>query len=236
MTEDLQADPHSAPAATEAAATDADVPAPTSPPPDAGSPAPTEETADFFGPDEHILFVGRMQREYLCRLRPGQKIVIKGEWLDADRFIGLKVGTSVVTPMNQAYLALRPTLAERLMNMPREAQIIYPKDLALMTYLADVRPGAKVLEIGVGHGAMTMTLVRTVGPAGQVVSYERRSEFARQTRKNVRTYLGESPWWRVVVADTKSSAGVRLEHLLQVALYAMGLRGAFADAGLREVA
>ena len=166
-----------------------------------------EDRPDLFGPEENVLFVGRRQREYLVRLIPGSQVRLKGESFAAEEIIGLPVGSSIVTPQNQAYLALRPTLIERIMNMPRAAQIIYPKDLALILLWADIRPGAKVVEIGVGHGAMTMALVRSVGPEGSVVSYEIRKDFARRTKNNLRRFLGDAPWWEIKLANP-AEAGI----------------------------
>ena len=166
-----------------------------------------ETKPDLFGPEENVLFIGRRQREYLVRLIPGSQIRLKGESFAAEEIIGLPVGSSIVTPQNQAYLALRPTLIERIMNMPRAAQIIYPKDLALILLWADIQPGAKVVEIGVGHGAMTMALVRSVGPEGSVVSYEIRKDFARRTKNNLRRFLGDAPWWEIKLANP-AEAGI----------------------------
>jgi len=157
--------------------------------------------ADLFQAGDEILLVGRMQREFLARLTPGQRIKVKGEYLKTESLIGLEVGSSVVTPLNASYLALRPTLAERILNMPRQAQIIYPKDLGLILFWADIRPGGRVVEIGTGHGAMTLALVRAVGQTGRVTSYEIRAEHARRTRANVRRFLGQTPWWEVKLAN-----------------------------------
>lgn len=85
---------------------------------------------------------------------------------------------------------LRPTLAEFVLEMPRGAQIIYPKDLATILLAADVYPGAVVLEAGTGSGALTMALLRATGPTGRVYSYEVREEFARRATQNIQHYLG----------------------------------------------
>jgi tRNA (adenine57-N1/adenine58-N1)-methyltransferase len=88
------------------------------------------------------------------------------------------------------YLALRPTLAEYVLEMPRGAQIIYPKDLATIALFADIGPGQTVIEAGVGSGALTLVLLRLVGPTGRVVSYETREEFARRAQRNIEARLG----------------------------------------------
>ncbi len=160
-----------------------------------------ENPQDVFGPGDLCLFVGRQQREFMVRLTPGKKIKLKGEYFDAEKFIGLPVGVSVVTPFKAAYLTMRPTLSQKIMNMRREAQIIYPKDLGQLLYQLDLGPGSRVIEVGTGHGAMTMSLIRAVGETGKVVSYEIRKDHARQTRNNVRRFIGDSPWWEVKIRD-----------------------------------
>jgi tRNA (adenine57-N1/adenine58-N1)-methyltransferase catalytic subunit len=98
-------------------------------------------------------------------------------------------------------IALRPTLAEYVLEMPRGAQVIYPKDLGPILMLADVFPGARVLESGVGSGALTMTLLRAVGPAGSVIGYELRDDFAARAERNVERMLGPGLPLRVEVRD-----------------------------------
>ena len=88
------------------------------------------------------------------------------------------------------FLALRPTLGEYVLKMPRGAQVLYPKDLALIPMWADVYPGARVFEAGTGSGALTMTLLRAVGPTGLVVTYEAREDFSRTALTNIERYLG----------------------------------------------
>lgn len=105
--------------------------------------------------------------------------------------IGREEGLTVETSRGERVLVLRPTLAEFVLEMPRGAQVIYPKDLAMMVLWGDVYPGATVVEAGTGSGALTMALLRAVGPAGRVFSYEIREDFARQARRNIARLLGE---------------------------------------------
>ena len=93
--------------------------------------------------------------------------------------------------MGLRYLALRPTLAEFVLEMPRGAQVIYPKDLAMILFWADVYPGCRVLEAGMGSGALTLALLRAVGPEGRVITYEQRDEFARRALANIHMRAGE---------------------------------------------
>lgn len=85
---------------------------------------------------------------------------------------------------------VRPTYAEFVLKMPRGAQVIYPKDVAMILMQADIYPGARVLEAGIGSGATTIALLRAVGDEGKVVAYEWRADFAERARKNIETFLG----------------------------------------------
>ena len=86
--------------------------------------------------------------------------------------------------------------------MPRGAAVVYPKDAAQIVAMADIFPGARVVEAGVGSGALTCSLLRAVGPRGRVSSYERREEFADVARRNVTQFFGgEHPAWRLTVGD-----------------------------------
>jgi len=93
--------------------------------------------------------------------------------------------------MGLRYVALRPTLAEFVLDMPRGAQVIYPKDLAMILFWADVYPGCRVLEAGMGSGALTLALLRVVGPDGRVITFEQREEFARRALANIHMRCGE---------------------------------------------
>ena len=104
------------------------------------------------------------------------------------------------------YLALRPLMADYSVSMPRGAAVIYPKDTAQIVTMADIFPGAKVVEAGAGSGALTTALLRAVGIHGQVISFERREDFAAVARKNVTGFFGaEHPAWRLEVGDLVES-------------------------------
>ena len=116
--------------------------------------------------------------------------------------IGLPDGSEVANSSGHEYLALRPLLRDFAMSMPRGAAIVYPKDAAQIVMQADIFPGATVVEAGVGSGALSLSLLRAVGPTGTLVSFERRDDFADVARANVETFFGETPdTWRVVVGD-----------------------------------
>ena len=106
--------------------------------------------------------------------------------------MGQPEGVTVRTTSGAAVIALRPTFAEFVLKMKRGAQVVYPKDLAMIVLHGDVYPGANVLEAGAGSGALTMALVRAVGPEGRVVTYELREDFAALARANVEAFLGKT--------------------------------------------
>ena len=122
--------------------------------------------------------------------------------LKHDLVIG-QPDASIVTSNNGIeYLALRPLLTDFVMSMPRGAAIIYPKDAAQIIGLADIFPGAVVVEAGVGSGALSLWLLRAIGPDGSLHSFERREEFAEIAAANAEAFLGASPAnWTITVGD-----------------------------------
>ena len=123
-----------------------------------------------------------------------------------DDLIGGPEGVVVQSAAGTPYLALRPLLTEVTVTMPRGAAVVYPKDAAQILGGADVFPGARVIEAGVGSGALTLAVLRAVGPTGRLISYERRADFAAIARKNVEAFLGRPhPAWDLRVGDLVDS-------------------------------
>ncbi|CAN5124400.1 tRNA (adenine-N1)-methyltransferase [soil metagenome] len=132
--------------------------------------------------------------------------------LSHDLVIGQPDASVVVSSNGVEYLALRPLLTDFVMSMPRGAAIIYPKDAAQILGQADIFPGATVVEAGVGSGALSLWLLRAIGPAGRLLSFERREEFAEVAKGNVAAFLGAVPDnWSVVVGDLQDSLPATVE-------------------------
>ena len=110
-----------------------------------------------------------------------------------DQIIGSSEGSILLSTLGAPYFYQRPLLEDFVLSMPRGATIVYPKDAAFILGFADIYPGARVLEAGVGSGALTITLLRAVGADGLVHSVERREEFADIAKANVADYFGETP-------------------------------------------
>ncbi|MBO1806268.1 HAD-IA family hydrolase [Leucobacter ruminantium] len=120
--------------------------------------------------------------------------------------VGLPDGSVVANSSGEEYLALRPLLSDFVMSMPRGAAIVYPKDAAQIVSLADIFPGARVVEAGVGSGALSLHLLRAIGPAGELFSFERREEFAEIARANAAAFSGSTPDnWTVTVGDLQET-------------------------------
>ncbi len=123
-------------------------------------------------------------------------------WITHNELIGLAEGSVVSTNAGLKFTAFKPLLADFVLTMPRGATIIYPKDAAMIVGLADVYPGARVLEAGVGSGALTISLLRAVGGGGSVHSVERREDFAAHAQANIASYFGGAPAnWSLIVGD-----------------------------------
>lgn len=119
-----------------------------------------------------------------------------------DDIIGRPDGSVVLANNGDEFLAFRPLLKDFALSMPRGAAIVYPKDAAQILAVADVFPGARVVEAGVGSGALTMWLLRAIGPDGSLLSIERREEFAAIARSNVEAFTGEVPSnWSLELGD-----------------------------------
>ncbi|MEC3979389.1 tRNA (adenine-N1)-methyltransferase [Amycolatopsis sp. H20-H5] len=147
-------------------------------------------------------------RHYTLVLAKGEQYHTHRGVLLHDDVLDKQEGSVVSSAGGSSYLALRPLLPDYVLSMPRGAQVIYPKDAAQIVMWGDIFPGARVLEAGAGSGALTCSLLRAVGSAGSVQSYEIRDDHAVHAERNVERFFGGKPDnWSLTVADLSTHTG-----------------------------
>ncbi|WP_420175001.1 HAD-IA family hydrolase [Luteococcus sp. OSA5] len=154
---------------------------------------------------ERVTLSDTKGRRHSVLLTPGKSFNSSKGGVRHEEMIGKPEGITV-TAGNMTFLVLRPLMSDYMVAMPREAAVIYPKDAAQILMWGDIFPGARVLEAGVGSGALSIAMLRAIGPEGQLNSYERREDFAEVARKNVENFLGQPhPAWNLTVGDLVES-------------------------------
>ncbi len=154
---------------------------------------------------EKVVLVDAKRRRYLLNLKAGAEFHSHAGFITHDEMIGAEEGTVTRSTQGARYTVIRPTLAEFVLKMPRGAQVIYPKDLGAILMLADIFPGARVFESGVGSGALSMTMLR----AGAIITgYELREDFAAKAQENVAAFLGPDALDRYTVHIRNTSDGI----------------------------
>lgn len=162
-----------------------------------------------FQPGDRVQITDRKGRRHTLWLEPGKVFHTHHGQVAHDDLIDQPEGSVVTSSSGSSYLALRPTLADVTLSMPRGATVVYPKDATAILGAADVGAGLTVVEAGAGSGALSMWLLRAVGEHGQVHSFERRADFADVAARNVERYFGHRPGhWTLTVGDL-------VEHLPQ---------------------
>jgi tRNA (adenine57-N1/adenine58-N1)-methyltransferase len=155
-----------------------------------------------FAPGDQVQLTDPKGRQNLVVLQPGKSFHTHRGSLAHDDLIGCPEGSVVRSSAGTPYVALRPLLADFTVAMTRGAAVVYPKDAAQIIAMADIFPGARVLEAGAGSGALSCWLLRAVGEAGLLVSYERRADFADIARQNVERFFGgPHPAWQLRAGD-----------------------------------
>ena len=142
-----------------------------------------------FREGEYIQLIDRRGRSYLVHITQTNLFESHiGNYKAAD-LIGQSEGSWITTSRGHRLMAIRPTLSDLTLRMPRIATVMYPKDLGAMLIYADIFPGARVLEAGAGSGALTMALLRAVGDSGRVYTYDLRQDMIDQAQANIARYF-----------------------------------------------
>ncbi len=153
-----------------------------------------------FSPGDQVQLTDEKGRSHRLVLASGRVFHTHRGSIAHDDLIGAPDGSVVRASGGMSYIALRPLLADYTLSMARGATVVYPKDAAQIVGLADIFPGARVLEAGAGSGALSCWLLRAIGEDGQLFSYERRADFAAIAQANVEGYFGgPHKAWRLIV-------------------------------------
>ena len=144
-------------------------------------------------------------RMHTITLEPGKQFHTHRGWLEHDALIGQPEGCVVTNTAGVTYLAFRPLASDYVLSMPRGATIVYPKDAGQIVQMADIFPGARVVEAGAGSGGLAISLLRAVGDQGSLHSYELRPDFAKIAQANVERFFGgPHPAWTLSVGDLRT--------------------------------
>ncbi len=161
---------------------------------------------------ERVMLIDAKDRNYLVTLKEGGQFHTHSGVVAHDDIIGMEEGNLIRGTTERSFLVLRPTMADVVLKMPRGAQVIYPKDLGAILMQADIAPGHRVFEAGVGSGALSMTLLRA---GAHVTAYEIREDFAVHARRNVVEMLGEDISYDIHIRDVTQGIDERdLDRIL----------------------
>ncbi len=157
-----------------------------------------------FQPGDRVQLTDAKRRHFTLILTPGEKFhTHKGEILH-DQIIGMDEGSVIRSSLGADYLLFRHLMVDHVLSMPRGAAVIYPKDSAQILIEGDIFPGARVLEAGAGSGALSMALLRAIGPEGELISYEIREDHLEFAESNVDEFFGGRPaTWKPCLGDLK---------------------------------
>jgi len=164
---------------------------------------------------ERVLIIDSKKRRYLATLAEKGEFHSHSGVIAHSKIVGLEEGALIVNSKGSAYSILRPTLEDFVIEMPRGAQVIYPKDLAPICMIADIGPGMKVFETGIGSGALSMTMLRY---GAHITGYEIREDFANHAKINVRSFLGEDALDRYDIHIRDSYEGIEGDQYDRVVL------------------
>ena len=159
----------------------------------------------MFAYGEKVLLIDAKKRRYLFSLKLGGEFHTHAGFLAHNMIIDSLEGGTVQSTKGAYYIVLRPTLEDFVVQMPRGAQVIYPKDLAPICMMADIAPGLRVFESGVGSGALSMTMLRY---GAIITGYELREDFANRATTNVREFLGQDAMSRYNVTIRDAYLGI----------------------------
>ena len=155
-----------------------------------------------FAYGDRVQLTDAKRRHYTVILEEGGQFHSHKGIINHDDIVGMDEGSVIESTLGSSFLLFRHLMVDHVLSMPRGAAVIYPKDAAQILVEGDIFMGARVLEAGAGSGALSMSLLRAVGPEGHVYSYEVRDDHLEYAVDNVKEYFGEQPeWWSPRLGD-----------------------------------
>jgi tRNA (adenine57-N1/adenine58-N1)-methyltransferase len=150
----------------------------------------TKNESNLLAYGQPVLLIDRRRRESYTILREGKVSNLNGNVFEHDGIVGRPNGDRVESKKGNAYKVFRTTFQQHALNMQRYATIVYPKDIGAILMHGDIGPGMRVVEGGLGSGALAMALLRAIGPTGQLTTYEIKENAINLSRKNIQAMLG----------------------------------------------
>lgn len=155
-----------------------------------------------FAYGDRVQLTDAKRRHYTVILEEGGQFHSHKGIINHDDIVGMDEGSVIESSLGSSFLLFRHLMVDHVLSMPRGAAVIYPKDAAQILVEGDIFMGARVLEAGAGSGALSMSLLRAVGPEGHVYSYEVRDDHLEYAVDNVKEYFGKQPeWWSPRLGD-----------------------------------
>lgn len=137
-----------------------------------------------------IILIDRRRKEKYTVLKPEKVMNLNGNVINHDDIVGLSDGDRIESAKGNPYKVFKATLQQHILNMPRYATIIYPKDVASILMHGDIRWGHKVVEGGLGSGALALSMLQAIGSSGHLTTYELKTESIRYSKQNIEVFMG----------------------------------------------
>ncbi|MCX8084122.1 MAG: tRNA (adenine-N1)-methyltransferase [Calditerrivibrio sp.] len=150
---------------------------------------------------DKVILTDHKKNKHTITLKEGAKFSTNYGFIEHDKIIETGDGGIVLSSKNIKYTVLKPTYIDYVMHLKRNAQIIYPKDTAAMLMEGDVYPGLEILESGIGQGALSIALLRALAGQGKLITYEIREDFAEQSKRFIKDFLGEQPNHEIIIGN-----------------------------------
>jgi tRNA (adenine57-N1/adenine58-N1)-methyltransferase len=98
-----------------------------------------------------------------------------------------KFGDEIKTHTGKEFTIVKPDILDIIdKKVKRSAQVIMPKDVALILAYTGIGPGDNVVDAGTGSGYLAILLANYVRP-GKIVTYEKSKRFAEIARRNIKS-------------------------------------------------